>query len=223
MQGTHDVDTHETADDGEPFDPQEAAQVLAGAERDARRQLSMTPPLVTAALGILILGAYIALYLSTHDQHPYGGPSLGVVGLVYATVAVASGISVTIYRRATKGVSGPSIRQQRLEGIAIALSYLGSPMIQGAMKHYDAGNAIVYGVIPAAGPLIILGTTLVGLALAKEDWTQFWSAFIVVIGGFVALFVGPSGAWLAAGIGLSAGVVSYALISGRQLITIWSR
>ncbi|HEY3774819.1 MAG TPA: hypothetical protein VGL69_17585 [Solirubrobacteraceae bacterium] len=96
-------------------------------------------------------------------------------------------------------------------------------MIQGAMKHYDAGNAVVYGVIPAAGPLIILGTTLVGLALSKEDWTQFWPALVVVIGGFVALFVGPSGSWLAAGIGLTAGVVGYALISGRHLLTVWSR
>jgi hypothetical protein len=223
MQGTHDIEHHETTDDEGPFDPGEATQVLAGAERDAKRQLSMTPPLITAALGLLILGAYIALYLSTHDQHPYQGPSLGVVGLVYATVAVASGISATVYRRARKGVSGPSIRQQRLEGIAIGLSYLGSPMIQGAMKHYDAGNAVVYGVIPAAGPLIILGTTLVGLALSREDWTQFWPALVVVIGGFVALFVGPSGSWLAAGIGLTAGVVGYALISGRHLLTVWSR
>jgi hypothetical protein len=221
MQGTHDIDTDKTtAEDGEPFDPREAAQVLVGAERDAQRQLSLTPPLVTVATGILILGAYIALYLSTHNQHPYAGPSLGVVGLVYAVVAVSIALSAKSYQRARKGVSGPSLRKEKLEGLAIALSYLGSPMIQGAMKHYSASNTIVYGVIPAAGPLIIIGTTIVGLAVSKEDWSQLWAALAVVIGGFVALFVGPSGAWLAAGAGLSVGVVGFALATGRRSLLV---
>jgi hypothetical protein len=220
MQGTHDIHQPETADDGEPFDPQEAARVLAGAEREAARELSLTPPLVTVAMGILILGAYIALYLSTHSQHPYAGPSLGVVGLVYAVVAVSIGLSAKVYQRARKGVSGPSLRQERLEGLAILVSYLGSPMIQGAMKHYNASNTIVYGVIPAAGPLIIIGTTIVGLAVSKQDWPQLCSALAVVIGGFVALFVGPSGAWLAAGAGLSLGVVGFALATGRRSLLV---
>jgi hypothetical protein len=222
MQGTHDIHKHETADDGEPFDPQEAARVLAGAERDAERQLSLTPPLVTAAMGILILGAYIALYLSTHNQHPYAGPSLGVVGLVYAVVAVSIALSVKVYQRARKGVSGPSLRKERFEGLAILVSYLGSPMIQGAMKQYHASNTVVYGVIPAAGPLIIVGTTIVGLAVSKEDWPQLGSALAVVIGGFVALFVGPSGAWLAAGAGLSICLTGFALATGRRsMVARW--
>jgi hypothetical protein len=78
----------------------------------------------------------------------------------------------------------------------------------------------VYGVIPAAGPLIIIGTTIVGLAVSKEDWSQLWAALAVVIGGFVALFVGPSGAWLAAGAGLSVGVVGFALATGRRSLLV---
>jgi hypothetical protein len=89
-------------------------------------------------------------------------------------------------------------------------------LIQGAMKHYGASDTIVYGVIPAAGPLIILGTTILGIAVSKEDWPQFGSALTVVTGGIVALFVGPSGAWLAAGLGLFAGVAGFALTSGRR-------
>ena len=116
-----------------------------------------------------------------------------------------------VYQRATAGVSGPSVRQQQLEGVAILVSsYLGSPVIQGAMKHYGASDAIVYGVIPAAAPLIIVGTTVLGVAASKADWPQFGAALAVVSGGVVALFVGPSGAWLAAGIGLSVGVVCHA-------------
>ena len=216
MQGTRDNIERDTAGDGEPFDPHQAAQLLAGAEREARRQFSLTPPLVTAAMGLIVFGAYLALWLSTRGQHPYAGPSLGVVGLVYAVVAVSIALSAKVYQHARKGISGPSVRQQKLEGIAIALSYLGSPMIQGAMKHYGAADAIVYGVIPAAGPLIIVGTTVLGIAISKEDWPQFGSALTVVIAGFVALFVGPSGAWLAAGAGLLVGVIGHAVARAAE-------
>jgi hypothetical protein len=84
-------------------------------------------------------------------------------------------------------------------------------MIQGAMHHHHASPTIVYGVIPAAGPLIIIGTTLVGTAGAKADWPGFGAALIVVSGGMVALFVGPSGAWLAAGIGIFLAIVGFAV------------
>ena len=162
-------------------------------------------------MGALILVAYGALWLSTRGQHPYSGPSLGVVALVYAAVAVSIAVSVKVYRRATAGVSGRSVRQQQLEGVAILASFvLGSPVLQGAMKHYGAGHAIVYGVIPAAAPLIIVGTTVLGIAASKADWQQFGAALAVVTGGVVAAFVGPSGAWLAAGITLFIAVAGYA-------------
>jgi hypothetical protein len=130
---------------------------------------------------------------------------------VYAAVAVAIAASVKVYRRATAGVSGPPVRQQQAEGVAILVSFvLGSPVLQGAMKHYGASDAIVYGVIPAAAPLIIVGTTVLGIAASKADWPQFGAALAVVIAGVVAAFAGPSGAWLAAGIGLFIAMVGYA-------------
>jgi hypothetical protein len=215
VHGTHHIDEPGT-DQEEPFDPRAAAQVLTDAGREAKREFSPTPALITVGMAAIILGAYIAMWLSTHDQHPYTGPSPGVVGLVYAAVAVSIALSATCYRRATAGVSGPSVRQRRLEGVAIGISYLCSPLIQGAMKHYGANDTIVYGVIPAAGPLIMVGTTILGIAVSKEDWPQFGSALAVVTGGIVALFMGPSGAWLAAGLGLFTGVVGFALTSGRR-------
>ena len=137
--------------------------------------------------------------------------------LVYAAVAVSIAVSAKVYQRATAGVSGPSLRQRQLEGAAILVSFLGSPVLQGALKHYGASNAIVYGVIPAAAPLIIVGTTVLGVAASKRDWPQFGAVLAVVTGGVVAAFVGPSGAWLAAGIGLFAGVVGYAVATGKWL------
>jgi hypothetical protein len=132
-------------------------------------------------------------------------------------VAVAIAASVRVYRRATAGVSGPSLRQQQVEGIAILLSFvLGSPVLQGAVKHYGAGDAIVYGVIPAAAPLIIVGTTVLGIAASRSDWPQFGAALAVVITGVVAAFVGPSEAWLAAGIGLFVSMIGYAAADAQR-------
>lgn len=216
MQGTHDIDHTATADDGNGLDPREAARLLAETKRDARRQFSQSPPLITALMSVVILVAYGALWLSTRGQHPYKGPSLGVVGLVYGVVAISFPVSVTMYRRATAGVSGPSMTHRRVEGLALLASILGSPMIQGAMKHYGASDAIVYGVIPAAAPLIIIGTTTMGIAASKLDYPQFGASLVVVVGGCVALFVGPSGAWLVAGIALFIGVIGYAAATAKR-------
>jgi len=211
MNGTHDADWTARAGDGDELDPREAAQLLAQTERDARRQFDLSPLWINAVMGAVILVAYGALWLSTRGQHPYKGPSLGVVALVYTAVAVALAVSVKVYRRATAGVSGPAVRQQQAEGVAILVSFvLGSPVLQSALRHYGAGNAIVYGVIPAAAPLIVVGTTALGIAASKTDWPRFGAALAVVVAGVVAAFAGPSGAWLVAGIGLFIAVVGYA-------------
>jgi hypothetical protein len=171
---------------------------------------NLSPQWINAVMGAVILVAYGSLWLSTRGQHPYKGPSPGVVALMYVAVAVAFAVSVKVYRRATAGVSGPAVRQRQAEGVAILVSFvLGSPVLQGALRHYGARDAIVYGVIPAAAPLIIVGTTALGIAATKADLPQFGAALAVVIAGVVAAFVGPSGAWLAAGIGLFIAVVGY--------------
>jgi len=211
MEGPHDNDQTPRDGDGAELGPREAARLLAEAEQEAQRQFNLSPLWITAVMSAVILVAYGALWLSTRGQHPYKGPNLGVVALVYAAVAVAIAVSVKVYRRATAGVSGPPVRQQQAEGAAILVSFvLGSPVLQGAMKHYGASDAIVYGVIPAAAPLIIVGTTVLGIAASKADWRQFGAALAAVIAGVVAAFVGPSGAWLAAGIGLFIGMIGYA-------------
>lgn len=217
MQGAHDIDQTTGADDGGELDPREAAHLLAQTGREAQRQFNLSPLWISALMGAVILVAYGALWFSTRGQHPYKGPSLGVVALVYAAVAIAIAASVKVYRRATGGVTGPPVRQQQLEGVAILVSFvLGSPVLQGAMKHYHASDAIVYGVIPAAAPLIIVGTTVLGIAASKADWPQFGAALAVVVTGVVASFVGPSGAWLAAGIGLFIGTVCYATVDALR-------
>ena len=88
MDNTRDLEQAATADNGGALDPREAARLLEQTSREARRQFSMNPPLATALMGVLILLAYGALWLSVLGQHPYTGPNLGVIALVYVTVAV---------------------------------------------------------------------------------------------------------------------------------------
>jgi hypothetical protein len=216
MNDNRDLGQAAIAEDGGALDPREAARLLEQTSNKARRQFALNPPLPTAGLGALILVAYVALWLSVRGQDPYTGPNLGVIALVYATVAVTTAVAVAIHRRATAGVSGPSARRRTVEGVALLASIAGSPVIQGALKVDGASVAIVYGVIPAAAPLIIIGTTLVGIAGTKADWPQFGGALAVVTGGVVAAFVGPIDAWLVAGIGLFAGVVGYAAATAWQ-------
>ena len=215
MQGTTDNEPIDVADGDDAFAPDQAAALLAQSTRDAQREFDPRPPVLMALMGALVLVAYGALWLSTRGQHPYSGPSGGAIVFTYAVVVVATVAMVKLHRRATTGVSGASIRQQRVEGAALGLSILCSPVIQGAMYHYHASHTIVYGVIPAAGPLIIIGTTVLGIAGIKADWPAFWAALIIVPAGMIALFVGPSGAWLAAGIGWFIAVIAFAVARAK--------
>jgi hypothetical protein len=216
MNDTRDLEQAATADNGGALDPREAARLLEQTSREARRQFALNPPLLTALMGVVILVAYGALWLSVLGQQPYTGPNLGVIALVYATVAVTIAVTVKVYQRATAGVSGPSTTQRTVEGVAMLVSIVGSPVIQAALKVDGASAAIVYGVIPAAAPLIIVGTTLAGIAASKADWPQFGAALAVVTGGAVAAFVGPIGAWLVAGISMFVGVAGYAAATAWQ-------
>ena len=214
MQAAHD-NRRLPGDGDDPLDPRQAAALLDQTTRDARRQFDRHPPVVMAPIAALVLVAYGALWLSTREQHPYHGPSGAAIALLYTVVGLSAIVGTKVYQRATSGVSGASIGQERVEKLALGLSAAGSPMIQAAMHHAHASLAIVYGIIPAAGPLIIIGTTLVGIAGTNSDWPGLLAALIVVPAGMVALFVGPSRAWLAAGIGVSIAIVGYAVAHAK--------
>lgn len=208
MQGTHD------GEDG--LDPPEAARLLEQANRDAHRKLDVQPLLATAAGGLAVLVGYGGLWWSVRDQQPYTGPALGAIILMYGVIAGSVVVTATLYRRATAGVSGPTTRVRRVEGVALLLSILASPLIQGALKHYGASDSIVYGVIPAAAPLIIIGSTAMGIAASHDNRRQFGAALVAVVGGIVALWMGPHAAWAVAGIGLFTGIAGYAAAGLRH-------
>lgn len=223
MQGTPDNEPNDVDDGEDAMDPRQAATLLAQSTKHAQREFDPRPPVLMVLMGALVLAAYGVLWLSTRGQHPYSGPSGGAIVFTYTVVVLGAVAMVKLHRRASSGVAGASIRQQRVEGAALLLSILGSPMIQGAAYKYHASHTIVYGVIPAAVPLIIIGTTVLGIAGIKADWPTFWAALIIVAAGMIALFVGPSGAWLAAGIGWFIAVIGFTVarekLQARKEIT----
>ena len=115
----------------------------------------------------MIFLAYGALWLSVHDQHPYQGPSLAAIAGVYERHRRRDRPKRQVAQRATKGVSGPTHVLESGEGIAIALAYIATAVIQGALYHAGASHTIVYGIIPAAGPFVIVGCTLAGIWVAE--------------------------------------------------------
>ena len=107
MDNTRDPEQAATAGNGGALDPLAAARLLEQTSREARRQFDPTPPLLTALMGAVILCAFGALWLSVLGQHPYTGPNLGVIALVYVTVAVTSAVTVRVHQRATAASADP--------------------------------------------------------------------------------------------------------------------
>lgn len=204
MNGTRNPNQTATAGDGDRLDPREAARLLDQARRNAQRQFDLNPPLIALIRAAVILVGYGALWLSVREQHPYEGPSLAAIAVVYTAVIVVIAMTAKVVQRATAGVSGPSQRQMRAE------------WFQGALKYDGASQAIVYGVFPAAAPLVVVGGTLAGSAAARQQWSLFGTALAVVAVGTGAAFAGPAGAWAVVGIGL------FFVVLGQAAATVWS-
>jgi hypothetical protein len=208
---------HETAaGNGGELEPRQAARLLAQASREAQRQLDIHPPVLSSVAAAIALLSYGALWFSVRGQHPYRGPSgLAIVG-VYASVVVIGTLAARMLRRATAGVTGRSQRQLKAEGAAVVVAYIATAVIQGALKYNGASAAIVYGVFPAAAPLVVVGLTVAGSAAAREDWPRLGLALAVVTVGTGAFFAGPIGAWAFAGTGLFIVVLGYSATTARQ-------
>jgi hypothetical protein len=178
-----------------PLDPQEAADLLKRAQRQAHRQFTHETPLLSLAQAFVMLTVYGSIWLSVRGQHPYRGPSLGVVGYVYITVAVLILVCVASYTRATAGIRGRSRRDERIAAIPLLASIVGVYVFVGALRYDGFSNAIVYGVVDAAAPWIVVGAVLAGLAAAKEDWWKMGAALAVILIGTGSSFAGPIDVW----------------------------
>jgi hypothetical protein len=200
-----------TADDGGEFDPRAAATLLEQTTRRARRQFEFPSPLLTLIQAAALLAAYGAIWLSVRGQNPYSGPSGAALVELYGFVAVAAVAVGLDTRRARAGVSGRSSRQQWMRAIPFTTAYLAVYVLMGALRYDGFSTAIVYGIVPAAGPLITVGAVLAGDTAAREDWPGLGVAIAIVAVGAGSAFAGPSGVWAVAGVGSFAVLVCWAI------------
>ena len=206
-----------TADDGGELDPTAAAAILAQATRQAKAEFDPSPPWRLVVIAFVVLLAYGSLWLSVRGQHPYSGPTGWGVLVTFALIAVLITVSAVSARRAATGITGPSVRQRRTVAATIITVFIAVYVFMGALKHLGAGPAIVYGVYPAVGLLIIGGAAGAGLAAAQGDWLDLGTALAIMSAGAICAFAGPVGVWLAAGISL------FVIVCARAAVFAWRR
>jgi len=211
------MDKTATGSEGGEFDPRVAAMLLEETSRSARRQFEFPSPLLSLIQAGAVLAAYGAIWLSVRGQDPYSGPSLTAVAALYGFVAVAAIAATWEGRRATAGVSRRPARQQWSRAIPLAAAFLAVYVLMGALRYDGFSTAIVYGILPAAGPLIVVGAAMAGYAAARENWQDLGVAVAVVAVGAGSAFAGPSGVWGVAGVSL------FAVLICRAIAQAWLR
>ena len=209
-------DTTKT-DEGGEFDPRAAARLLETTKRRAQRQFEFPSVLLILIQAGALLAAYGAIWLSVRGQHPYSGPSGAALLELYAFVAVAALAVGLEARRARAGVSRRSSPQEWTRAVPFIAAFLSVYVLMGALRYDGFSFAIVYGILPAAGPLIVVGAAAAGYAAAREDWPPLILALALIAVGAGSAFAGPSGVWGVAGLGLCA------LLVFRAIAQVWLR
>ncbi len=207
MNGTRGID--DTGTDGGGFDPREAASLLEQTRRQARRRLDFRSPSLSLLGAAVVLAAFGVVWLSVRGQHPYQGPTLAGLGIMYLILIAWIIVVVTVTRRATSGVSGRSIRQQRAYGAVVLTALVAVSVLQGALKHDGVSHAIVFGIYPPTAQLIVLASIGAAIAAGREDWAGFGVAIAVALVAAASAFAGPAGVWLWDGLGCCAAVIGY--------------
>lgn len=210
MSGTPAMHATPPGDEGHRLDPREAASLLERTRRDAQRQFGLSSPLLSALGAAVVLVALGAVWLSVRGQHPYKGPTAVGLLVMYGILAGWIGVVVRFRRRATAGLSGRSIRQERAYGVAVATALVGVSVFQGVLKQEGASLAIVNGTYPVTAQLIALGAVGAAIAAAREEWPAFGVGIAVTLVATGSAFTGPRTVWLSDGIGLCVVVLGYA-------------
>lgn len=204
-----------TADNGGSFDPRQAAALLGQTTQQARRQLEPSPPWFLSVRAVMVLVAYGAVWLSVRGQHPYTHPTVAALPGVFAFVVVNLGATVLLARRATAGVSGRS-RLRPAEIAVMAVVWVGVFAVMGVLAGAGVSDTIVYGIYPAAVPLIAAGLAWAGIMAARANRRACGTALAVAVVGAVGVFTGPVGAWAVVGVGLCVVLLGSAAVIARR-------
>ena len=201
-------------DNGGDLDPHQAAALLNQATQHARRQLQPSPPWLLATRAVLALAGYGAIWLSVRGQHPYLHPTSALIPAGIG-IGVVNVIAVTaVGKRATAGVTGRT--RFRPAQIAAATAIWAAVFaVMAVLAAAGVSNRIVYGLYPAAAPLIVSGLIWAAMMAAPRDWRQVSASLAAAVAGAVSLLAGPAGAWAVCGLSL------FALLLASAAVTAW--
>jgi hypothetical protein len=212
MNGTYDRGTTETYEDEGGLDPRGAARLLTQTHRQAQRGLDFRSPALTLLAAAVALAAFGAVWLSVRDQHPYRGPTVLGLVVLYAVVLVRIGSVVYAHRRAQAGVTGRSVRQRRAEGAALAVALIAVYVLMGALAHAGASDGVVYGVYVVTATLLVLGVFWAARSAVREDWVGLGVSLALVLVAVGSAFAGPRGVWLSDGVGCCVVLLGYGAV-----------
>jgi hypothetical protein len=87
----------------------------------------------------------------------------------------------------------------------------------GILIAAGVSDSIVYGIYPATVPLMVAGLAWAAITAARANWRECGTAVAVAVVGAVGVLAGPAGAWLVAGVGVCAVLLSAAAaVAWRQ-------
>jgi hypothetical protein len=195
MNARNDADEDASSNEGDSLGPREAARLLERTQREAQRKLTSDKPVLSVSSALVVLAIYGSIWSSSRGHHPYTGPSLNVVGLVYILVAVAALVSVSVYLRATAGVTGRSRHEASTMAIPFVFAVVGVYVFDAALKYDGFSSSIVYGVFDAAAPWLVAGSVLAGHAAAKQDSWKVAGGVAMIVVAAGSAFAGPANVW----------------------------
>jgi hypothetical protein len=200
-----------TANNGDSFDPQQAAALLDQTTQQARRQLEPSQPWLLAIRAVLVFFALGAIWLSVRGQHPYKGPTGADIPILVGFIIVNFTATVTVRRRAIAGVSG---RTRFSEGeIAVLIASFVATLV--AMLGL-ASAGVSFAFYPTS-VLVIPGLAWAALNVARSNRRGLALGLAIVVIGIVGAFAGPAGAWAVAAVGFCA------VLLGDAAVIIWQQ
>jgi hypothetical protein len=217
MSGASDRGMTDTYEDEGGLDPREAARLLAQTERRAQRGLDFRSPWLSLLAAAVVLVAFGAVWLSVRGQHPYKGPTVLALVVLYAVVLIRIGTVVYAHRRASAGVSGRSVSQRRAEGVGLVAALIAVYVFMAALAHDGASDGLVYGVYVVTATLLVLGTFWAARSAVREDWRGLGVSIAFLLVAACSAFAGPRGVWLSDGVGCCVVLVGLSAAQAWQL------
>jgi hypothetical protein len=195
--------------DADGLEPRVAARLLAQAQQQAQRDLDFRSLWLSATAAAAALLAFGAVWLSVRGQHPYTGPTAVSLVVLYAVVAIRIATVVYSHRRATAGVTGRSVRQQRAEAAGLLVALVAVYAFMAPLAHLGASDGIVYGTYVVTAPLTVLGAFWAARSAARDDWLGLALSIAIMLVAAGSAFAGPRGVWLSDGVGLCVALLGY--------------